>query len=154
VAVESSSEEKEEEEKSFEYDDEEMTLFIKKFKKYMNKKKFSKETRSSTQKQQPREHATIVVSMAILLIISILSIGMMVMTRRRVSSTRTRATKGVISPTRRSHMAKLTLTKNESLMMGAPTLIAMVWQLWLSREHRIQASLSSQSSIKRSTHAL
>jgi hypothetical protein len=35
-------EEKEEEEDSFEYDTEEMTLFMRKFKKYINKKKFSK----------------------------------------------------------------------------------------------------------------
>jgi diadenosine tetraphosphate (Ap4A) HIT family hydrolase len=41
VVVESSSE-KEEEDDSFECDAEEMTLFMKKFKKYMNKKKFSK----------------------------------------------------------------------------------------------------------------
>jgi hypothetical protein len=41
VVVESSSEEEEEEDSS-EYDAEEMALFMRKFKKYMNKKKFSK----------------------------------------------------------------------------------------------------------------
>jgi hypothetical protein len=65
--------------------------------------------------------------MVISLLIALLSVGMMMMTRRRVSYTRrTRAIKRVISPTKRSHMVKLTLIKNESLMMRAPTLIAMV----------------------------
>jgi hypothetical protein len=42
VVVESSSEEEEEEEGISECDVEEMALFMRKFKKYMNKKKFSK----------------------------------------------------------------------------------------------------------------
>jgi hypothetical protein len=65
--------------------------------------------------------------MVISLLIVLLSVGMMMMTRRRVSYTRrTRAIKRVISPIKRSHMVKLTLVKNESLMMRAPTPIAMV----------------------------
>jgi hypothetical protein len=95
------------------------------------------------------------VSRVISLLIALLSIGMMIITRIRVSSIkRIRAIKRVISPTRRSSMAKLTLVKNESLMMRAPTPIAMVWQLLLSKEHLLQASLSFQSSIKRNTLAL
>jgi hypothetical protein len=42
VVVENSSEEEEEEEDSSKCDDEDMPLFIKKFKKYIKKKKFSK----------------------------------------------------------------------------------------------------------------
>jgi hypothetical protein len=112
-------------------------------------------TRSSTQNQQPREYATIVVSMVISLLIAPLSVGMMIMTRRRVSFTRrTRATRKVISLTRRNPMVKLTLVKNGNPMMRAPTLIVMMWQPWLSREHLIHANLSSQSSIKENTLAL
>jgi hypothetical protein len=89
------------------------------------------------------------VSMVTSLLIALLNAGMMMMIRKRVSSTRrTSATKRVISHTRRNPMTKLTLVKNGSTMMRAPTLIAMVWQLWLSREHLLQASLSSQSSVK------
>jgi hypothetical protein len=68
--------------------------------------------------------------MIILLLIALLSVGMIMRTRRRVSSTRrTRATKEVISLIRRSPMAKLILIKNGSSMMRAPTLIVMMWQL-------------------------
>jgi hypothetical protein len=53
---------------------------------------------------------------------------MMMMTRRRTNPTRrTRATREVIKPTKRSPMVKLTLVKNESPMMRAPTLIVMGW---------------------------
>jgi hypothetical protein len=93
--------------------------------------------------------------MVISLLIIALSVGMMMMTRRRISSTRrTRATRKVISLTRRSPMAKLTFVKNESPMMRALTPIAMVWLSWLSREHHLQSSLSSQSSIKGNTLVL
>jgi hypothetical protein len=68
--------------------------------------------------------------MVILLLIALLSVGMIMRTRRRVSSIRrTRATKEVISLIRRSPMAKLILVKNGSSMMRAPTLIVMMWQL-------------------------
>jgi hypothetical protein len=50
--------------------------------------------------------------------------------------------KKVINSTRRSPMPKLTLIKNESPEMRAPTPIAMVWQPWLSREHLLQTKLS------------
>jgi hypothetical protein len=77
-----------------------------------------------------------VVSIVILLLIALLNVGIMMMTRRRVSSTRrTMATKRVISPTRRTPMAKLIMIKNESPMMRAQILIAMMWQPWLSRKH-------------------
>jgi hypothetical protein len=158
VVVESSSEE--EEEDSSKCDTEDMVLFMKKFKKYIKKKKFSKGDKklsswrnSRSSLHEPTEHATIVVSMVTSLLIVPLSIEMMMMTRTRASPTRrTRATKGVTSPTIRSPRVKLTLIKNGSPMMRAPTLIVMVWQPLLSREH-LQSSLSSQSSIKGRTHA-
>jgi hypothetical protein len=154
VVVEISSEEEEdEEEDSSECDAKDMALFMKKFKKYIKKRRSQKETRSSN--PQPREDATIVVSIVTSLLIVPLSIGMMIMTRRRTSPTRrTRATREVISPIRRRPMVKLTLGKNRSPMMRAPTLIVPVWQPWLSREHLLQASLSSPSSIKRNILAL
>jgi hypothetical protein len=80
--------------------------------------------------------------MAILLLIDPLSIWMIMMTKSRISPTRrTRATREVISPTRRSPMVKLIFIKSGSPMMRAPTLIVIVWQPLLSREHLIQASL-------------
>jgi hypothetical protein len=148
VAIESSNEEQEEEkeEDSSKCDAEDMALFMKKFKKYI-KRSSQKETRSSN--PQPREHARIVVTS---LLIVHLSIGIMMMTKR-TCPTRTRATIEVIRPTR-SPMVKLTLGKNESPMMRASTSIVTVWQQWLSREYLLQASLSSQSSIKGNTLAL
>jgi hypothetical protein len=102
-----------------------MALLMKKFKKYIKKKKFSKETRNSN--PQPREHATIVVSMVTLLLIIPLSVGMMMMTRRSTSpSRRIRTTREMTSPTRRSPMVKLTSGKNGSPMMRASTQIVMV----------------------------
>jgi hypothetical protein len=90
--------------------------------------------------------------MVILLLIALLSVEKRMMIRRQVSSIRrTRATKRVISLTRRSPMTKITLVKNESPMRRAPTPIVMVWQPWLSREHLLQASLSFQISIKGNT---
>jgi hypothetical protein len=86
--------------------------------------------------------------MVISLVIALLSVGMLLMTRRKVSSIRTRAIKRVISLTRRSPMVKFTLVKNGIPMMKAPTPIMMVWQPFLSRKQLLQASLSSQSSIK------
>jgi hypothetical protein len=98
-----------------------MTLFMKKFKKYIKGRSSQKETRSSN--PQPRKHATIAVSMVTSLLIVPLSIGMMMRTRRTSPPRRTRATREVISPTRRSPIVKLTLDKNRSPMMRAPTLI-------------------------------
>jgi hypothetical protein len=149
--VESSSEE--EEEDSSECDDEDMALFMKKFKKYIKKEVCKR--RQEAQKPQPKEHATIVVSMVTLLLIVHLSVGMTVMTRRCTSPIRrTRDTRKVKSSIRRISMVKLILGKNGSLKMRAPTPIMKVWQLWLSRESLFQASLSSQSSIKGNTPAL
>jgi hypothetical protein len=119
-----SEEEEEEEEDSSECDDENMTLFMKKFKKYIKKKK-QKETRSS--KPQPREQAIIVVSMVTLFLIVPLSVGMTMMTRRSTSNIRrTRATKEATNPIKRSPLVKLTLGKNGSSKMRAPTPIVMV----------------------------
>jgi hypothetical protein len=88
------------------------------------------------------------VSMVTSLLIVPLSVEMMMMTRRRASHIRRiRATRGVTSPTR-SLMVKLVLVKNGSLMMRSPTVIVIMWQPLLSREHLLQASLSFQSSIK------
>jgi hypothetical protein len=132
VVVESSSKEEEEEEDSSDIDDEDMALFMKKFKKYVKKMKFAK--RDKKLKTTTKKHAINVVSMITLLLIVPLSIGMMMIKRRSTSLTRrTRATSEVISPTR-SPMVKLTLDKNVSSMMRAPTLL--------------QASLSFQSSAK------
>jgi hypothetical protein len=147
MVVESSSEE----EDSSECDAEDMALFMKKFKKYIKKKKFSKgdkkfksTTKRTCYNYSKHGHSLLIVA---------LSVGMMMMTRRSASPTRRRrATRGVTGPTR-SPMVKLTLVKNESSMMKAPTPIVMVWQPLLSREHLFQASLSSQSSIKGRTHA-
>jgi hypothetical protein len=126
---------------------------MKKFKKYMKKKNSQEETRSLN--PQPKEHATIMVSMIISLLIVPLRVGMMMMTRRGISPTkRTSATREEISPTRRTPMVKFTLDKNGIPMMRALTPIATVWQPWLSREHLLQASLSFQSSIKESTLVL
>jgi hypothetical protein len=121
--VESPSEEEEEEDSS-ECDDENMALFMKKFKRYIKKKK-QKETRSS--KPQPREQAIIVVSMVTLFLIVPLSVGMTMMTRRSTSHIRrTRATKEATSPIKISPLVKLTLGKNGSSKMRAPTPIVMV----------------------------
>jgi hypothetical protein len=69
------------------------------------------------------------------LLIVPLSVGMRMMKRRSTSPTkRIRTTREVTNPTRRSHMVKLTLNKNEAPMMRAPTPIVTVWQPWLSRE--------------------
>jgi hypothetical protein len=96
-----------------------------------------------------REHATIMVSMVTSLLIVPLSVGMRMMKRRSTSPTRRRrTTREVTSPTRRSPMVKLTLDKNGTPMMRAPTPIVTVWQPWLSRESLLRASLSSKSSIK------
>jgi hypothetical protein len=52
---------------------------------------------------------------------------MMMMIRRRTSlARRTRATRGVTSPTRRSLMVKLILVKSGSPIMRAPTPILVV----------------------------
>jgi hypothetical protein len=99
--------------------------------------------------QRLREHYIIVVSMVSLLLIVSLSVGMRRMKRRSTSPTRrTRNAREVICPTRRSHMMKLTLDKNETLMIRAPTPIVAVWQPGLPRESLLQPSLFSQSSIK------
>jgi hypothetical protein len=80
--------------------------------------------------------------MTTLLLIVPLSVEMTVMIRRSTSHIRrTRATKEVTSPTKRSPMVKLTSGKNGSAKMRAPTPIIMLWQPWLSREILIQASL-------------
>jgi hypothetical protein len=104
-----------------------MALFMRKLKKYMNKKKFSKGDKKFNTKSMTKRICTIVVCMVISLLIALLSVGMMTMTRKRVSSTRrTRSSKRVINITRRSTMTKLTLVKNEIPMMKTPTLIMMV----------------------------
>jgi hypothetical protein len=116
----------------------------------LKRRSSQKETRSP--KPQPREHAKIVVRMITLLLIVPLSIGMKVTTRRSTSHIRrTRATKEMKSLTKRSPMVMLTSGKNGSSKMREPTLIVTVWQPWLSRESLFHVSLSSQSSIKRST---
>jgi hypothetical protein len=112
-----------------------------------------KETRSL--KPQPREHATIMVSMITLLLIVPSSVKIMVMTRRGTSHIRrTRATKEATNPTKRNPMVKLTSGKNKSPKIRAPTPIVTVWQSCLSRKSLLQESLSFQSSIKGSTLAL
>jgi hypothetical protein len=114
-----------------------------------------KASKKSKNNQIPKEYATIVVSMVISLLIVLLRVGMIMMIRRRVSSTRRkRATKRMINTTRRSPMAKLTLVKNGIPMMRAPTPMIMVWQPSPSREHSPQANLFSPSSINGSTLAL
>jgi hypothetical protein len=114
VVVENSSEEEEEEEEE-------------ELKKYMNKKKFSKGDKKFNTKSMTKRICTIVVCMVISLLIALLSVGMMTMIRKRVSSTRrTRATKRVINITRRSTMMKLTLVENGIPMIKTPTLIMMV----------------------------
>jgi hypothetical protein len=162
--VESSSEEEEqeqeqeeekEEEDSFECDPEDMALFIRKFKKYLNKKKFSKGDKKFNAKSKTKR-----------ICYNCSKHGYFIANcrfehrdddddKKRVSSTRrTRVTKKVINITRRSHMSKLTLIKNGISKMRAPTLMMMVWQPLLSKEHPLQANLSSQSSIKKNTLTL
>jgi hypothetical protein len=121
---------------------EDMALFTKKFKKYMKKKKkLSKEDKkfkSATKRTcyNYSKHDHFIANCP-------LSVGIMMMTRRRTSPTRrTRATREVISPRRRSPMMKLTLVKNGSTMMRALTPIVIVWQILLSRKHLLQTSLS------------
>jgi hypothetical protein len=119
VVVESSSEE--EEEDSSECDAEDMALFMKKFKKYKKKKKFSKGDKKfkSTGKRtcyNCGKHGHFIANCLF---------------ERRDDDDdkkkskpirRTRATRGVTSPTRRrSPMVKLTLVKNASPMMRSPT---------------------------------
>jgi hypothetical protein len=151
VVVESSSEEEEkEEEDRSECDAEKMTLFMRKFKKYINKKKFSKgdkkfNTKSTTKRicyncgkhdyfiaNYPFEHRDDDDDK-----------------KKSKFYKKDKGYKRMISHRRRSHMVKLTLVKNMISMMKAPTPIIMVWQLLLSREQLLQASLSSQSSIKK-----
>jgi hypothetical protein len=57
-------------------------------------------------------------------------------------------------PYKKSPMVELTSGKSGSSKMRAPTPIVMVWQPWLSRESHFQASLPFQSLIKGSTLAL
>jgi hypothetical protein len=148
VVVDSSSEE----EDSSECDDEDMALFMKKFKKYIKKKMFlkgDKKFKSTTKRTcyNCGKHGHFIANCPF---------------ERRDDDDdkkkcnpirRTRATRGVKSPTRRSPRVNLTLVKNGSPMMKAPTSIVMVWQPLLSREHLLQASLSSQSLIKGRIHA-
>jgi hypothetical protein len=106
-------------------------MFLKKFSK--GDKKFKSTTKRTCYNCGKHGHFILIVP---------LSVGMMMMTRRRISPTRrTRATREVISPTRRSPMVKLILVKSGTPMMRAPTPIVMVWQPLLSREHLLQASL-------------
>jgi hypothetical protein len=124
--VESSSEEEEEEDSS-ECDAEEMTLFIRKFKKYVNKKKLSKgdkkfNTKSTTQRicYNRGKHGHFIANYPF---------------KRRDNDDakkksrfykKDKGYKRVISPTRRSPMVKLTLVKSGIPMMKAPTTIVMV----------------------------
>jgi hypothetical protein len=124
-----------------------MALFMKKFQKYVKKKKFSK----GENKFKPKTKRTCY---------NYDKHGYFIANcpferrdendkKRNTSPTRrTRTTREVTSPTRRSPMVKLTFDKNETPMMRAPTPIMTMWQLWLSRKSLLQASLSSQSSIK------
>jgi hypothetical protein len=136
-------------------DAEDMALFMKKFKKYMEKKKFSKgdkKFKSTTKRTcyNCGKHGHFIANC--------------LFEHRDDADDKKKKnkpykkdkgyTKELISPTRRSLMVKLTLVKNVSLMMRALTPIVMVWQPWLSREHLLQTSLSSQRSIKGDTLAL
>jgi hypothetical protein len=103
-----------------------MALFMRKLKKCMNKKRFSKEDKKLNTKSTTKRICYNCGSMIISLLITLLSVGMMMMTRRVSFTRRTMTTKRVISFTRRSPMAKLTLDKNDIPMMKAPTLIMMV----------------------------
>jgi predicted phosphatase len=121
--------EEEEEEDSSECYAEEMALFMRKFKKYMSKKKFSKgdkkfNTKSTTKRiwYNCGKHGHLIANCPF-------EHREEDDDKKKVSSIRkTRATKGMISLTRRSPMGKLTLVKNECLMMRAPTPIVMVCQ--------------------------
>jgi hypothetical protein len=89
----------EEEEDSSECDNEDMTLFMKKFKKYIKKKKFVKGDKKP--KTTTKRICTIMVSMIILLLIVPLSVGMMMIIRstshiRRIRAKRQALQKEVI----------------------------------------------------------
>jgi hypothetical protein len=123
--VESSSEEEEEEDSS-ECDDEDMALFMKKFKKYIKKKKFGKgdkKLKTTTKRTcyNCDKHGHFIANCPF---------------ERRDDSDdkknykpykKGRATKKATSLIKRSPMVKLTSGKNGSPKMRAPTLIVMVW---------------------------
>jgi hypothetical protein len=148
VIVESSSEE---EEDSSECDAEDMALFMKKFKKYMKKKKFLK----GDKKFKSTINRTFYNCDKYGHFIANCSFERRDNDDDKKKNKPYKKDKGykeVISPTR-SYMVKLILVKSGSPMMRAPTPIVMVWQPLLSREHLLQVNLSSQSSIKRNTLA-
>jgi hypothetical protein len=145
-------EEEEEEEDSSKCDDEDMALFMKKFKKYIKKKKFrkgDKKLKTTTKRTcyNCGKHDHFIANCPF---------------ERRDDSDdkkkykpykKDKGYKRSDKPYKKSPMVKLTSGKNRSPKMRAPTPIVMVWQPWLSRESHLQASLSSQSLIKGSTHA-
>jgi uncharacterized protein YacL (UPF0231 family) len=138
--VESSSEEEEEEDSS-NCDDEDMALFMKKFKKYIKKKKFTKgdkKLKTTTKRTcyNCGKHDHFIANCPF------------------ECSDDKKKYKAYKKDKDYKRSKKLTSGKNGSLKMRAPTPIVMVWQPWLSMESHLQANLSSQSSIKRSTLAL
>jgi hypothetical protein len=141
MVVKSLSEEKEEEGSS-EYDDEDMTLFMKKFKKYIKKRKFTKvdkKLKTTTKRicYNCGKHGHCIANYPF----ERRDDGD---DRRNTSHIRRiRATKEATNPTKGTPMVTLTSSKNGSPKMRALTSIVMVWQPWLSREIILQASLSS-----------
>jgi hypothetical protein len=130
-----------------------MSLFMKKFKKYMKKKKFSKgdkkfkpTTKRTCYNCGRNDHF----------------IANCPFERRdndddkkkNKAYKKDKGYKRSDKPYKKRPMVKVTLGKNGSPMIRAPTPIVMVWQLWLSREHLLQGSLSSPSSIKGNILAL
>jgi hypothetical protein len=127
---------------------------MRKFKKYMNKKKFSKgdkkfNTKSTTKRicyncgkhchfiaNCPFEHRDDDDDK-----------------KKSKSYKKEKGYKKSDKPYNKKSYGEAHIGKNEISMMKAPTLIIMVWQLLLSREQPLQPSLSSQSSIKRNTLA-
>jgi hypothetical protein len=125
VVESSSGEEKEEEEDSSECDDEDMTLFTKKFKKYIKKKKFAKgdkKLKTTTKRTcyNCDNHAPFIANGPF---------------ERRDDNDgnkkykpykKDKGYKKATTPIKRSPMVKLTSSKNGSLKMRAPTPIVTV----------------------------
>jgi hypothetical protein len=138
---------------SSECDDEDMALFMKKFKKYIKKKKFAKgdkKLKSTTKRTYYNcgKYGHFITNCPF----ERMDDGDD--KKKYKPYKKDKGYKRSNKPYKRSPMVKLTSDKNESLKIRAPTPIVMVRQPWLSRKSLLQVSLSSQSSIKGSTLAL
>jgi NACalpha-BTF3-like transcription factor len=149
IQIESSSEEEqdedEDEEDEEEYDEDDMALFIKKFNKYISKRRpFKGDKKEKTRSKRVCYNCG---KMGILLLNVLMRGKMKTMTRKR---RRTKAKRKTRSSQRRSLMEKLILIMNGTQVVRAPSRKVMTWQPYPSRANLLQASHSfpiSQSTL-------